>query len=81
MRNAFASVNPLALLALLTAGILTGMGKLEPESFMLLVTGLAIPARSDGYQNVGTRPMKVEGVAGGEPVAVEDTPPASKKKR
>ena len=65
-------VNILALLVLVTAAVLTGIGKLEPESFMLLVTGLAIPARADGYQNVGTGPLRVEGVPGGTPVPVED---------
>lgn len=66
-------VNFLAVLVLVTAAVLTGIGKLEPESFMLLVTGLAIPARSDGYQNVGTGTQKVEVVnTAANPAAVED---------
>lgn len=66
-------VNLLALLALITAGILTGIGELEPESFMLLVTVLAIPARADGHQNVGTGPQRVEVVnTANNPAAVED---------
>lgn len=66
------NVNVLALLVVVTAAILTGIGKVDPESFLLLVTGLAIPARSDGYQNVGMGAVKVEGVPGGEPVVVDD---------
>ena len=67
-------VNLLALLVLVTAAVLTGIGKLEPESFMLLVTGLAIPARADGYQSVGTGPQNVKVVNdAAEAVPVEET--------
>lgn len=67
-------VNLLALLVLVTAAVLTGIGKLEPESFMLLVTGLAIPARADGYQSVGTGPqdVRVTNRGAAEAVPTED---------
>lgn len=52
-------VNLLAILVVITAGVLVGLGKLDAESFLLLVTGLAIPARTDGYQSVGTAPQQV----------------------
>lgn len=56
MPNPLSGVNVLALVVVVTAAILTGLGKVDPESFLLLVTGLAIPARTDGYQSVGTDP-------------------------
>ena len=52
-------VNVLALLVVVTAGVLVGLGRLDAEAFLLLVTGLAIPARADGYQSVGTGPQQV----------------------
>jgi hypothetical protein len=73
VKRSLSSVNPLALLAVLTAGVLAVLGKIDPDAFLTLVTGLAIPARSDGYQSVGTGPLKVEGVPGGEPVATDPT--------
>lgn len=71
MKAALSSVNPLALLALLVAGALTAIGRLEPESFMLLVTGLAIPARAGGYTTA----------VDGEPVDDEAPAPKTPKQR
>lgn len=65
-------VNVLAILVVVTAGVLVGLGKVDAESFLLLVTGLAIPARADGYQSVGTGPAQVEVVnRPADPVPVE----------
>jgi hypothetical protein len=76
VKNPLQGVNVLALVVVITAAILTGMGKVDPESFLLLVTGLAIPARSDGYQAVGTAPRQVEVVnEPNNPVPVEGDPP------
>lgn len=58
MSNPLAGVNVLALVVVVTAAVLTGLGKIEPDAFLLLVTGLAIPARSDGYQSTGTAPAE-----------------------
>lgn len=69
MRN----VNLLALIVVLVAGALVWHGDVEPDAFLLLVTGLAIPARSDGYQAVGTGPANVRVVNEAEDaVPVED---------
>lgn len=73
------ALNPLAVLVLLTVIVLVFTNKLDPQSFLTFVSGLAIPARQDGYQSIGTKPspgtpeqpMVVEGVQGGEPVAVD----------
>lgn len=69
MRN----VNLLALLVVAVAGALVWHGDVNPDAFLLLVTGLAIPARSDGYQAVGTGPANVRVVNDTEDaVPVED---------
>lgn len=66
-------INLLALVVVVTAGVLVGLGKVDPESFLLLVTGLAIPARSSGYQSAGLAPAKVQVVnSPTDPVPVDE---------
>lgn len=72
-------INPLALLVLLTVIVMVFTDKIDPNAFLTFVTGLAIPARQDGYQSIGTKkagtpeqPLVVEGVPGGEPVPTTD---------
>lgn len=78
-------INPLALLVLVSVIVLTFMNKLTPEAFLTFVSGLAIPARQDGYQSLGTqpttgtpdKPLVVEGTPGGQPVPTTEAPPGS----
>lgn len=44
-------VNPLALLTLLAAVVLAVLGDIPAEAALTLMAGLAIPARSTGYQS------------------------------
>lgn len=49
-------VNVLALLVVIAATVLAVLERVEPESVLLLLTGLAIPAKSGGYQNADPPP-------------------------
>lgn len=75
--DALKGINPLALLVLLTVIVMVFTNKIDPESFLTFVSGLAIPARQDGYQSTGLgaqdKPLVVEGAPGGEPVATTDS--------
>lgn len=88
MRNPLEGVNVLALVVIVTAGVLVGIGEVDADAFLLLVTGLAIPARNDGYQSTGTgargsaeNPLVVEGKVDGEPVVVDEAPAGTPKPR
>lgn len=50
-------LNVLAVLVVLCAFVLVLTDDLLPEAFLLLVTGLAIPARSTGYQDSTAAPI------------------------
>lgn len=84
----FKGINPFAMLVLLTVIALVLTDKIDPQAFLTFVSGLAIPARQDGYQSIGTRPtpgtpdkpIVVEGIPGGEPVPVADRPAAKRRR-
>lgn len=66
-RGQIAEVNVLALLTVLAAFVLVLTNDLEPESFLLLVTGLAIPAKAAGYQQAESAPIAAVPVPGPPP--------------
>lgn len=63
-----AEINLLAVLALVCAFVLVMTNDLEPEAFLLLVTGLAIPAKQAGYQQAETATIAAVPVPGQPPM-------------
>lgn len=78
--DAVRSLNPWAVLVLLTFAVLTVLGNVSEETLLAVITGLAIPAQASGYQTVGPRageltPTPVEVVSPDPlPVAEVDEP-------